>query len=109
MADTSVFIKFDPEKIMGVAMNMERQHKRLVQSIANIKKDSENLANSWLGDSSTLYMDKVRELNAEGEEMAKILLAFSQDLASASGIYKAGETQAKQKAESLPTDGVFLV
>ncbi len=109
MVETSVFIKFDPEKILAVAVKLVNQHERLTRSIANIKRKSQNLTASWQGDSSNLYMDKINELSVQGEDMEKVLLAFSQDLMNVSGIYKAGETQAKQEAESLPTDGVFLV
>ena len=109
MAETNVFIKFDPEKISAVATTLERQHKRLIESLSNISRRSESLANSWLGDSAELYMDKIIELKTQGDELAKILSALSKDLASASGIYKSGEEQATRKSESLPTDGVFLV
>lgn len=109
MAESGLFVKFDPEKISGVATNLEFQHKRLIQNLANIKRKAENLKANWQGDSAELYMKKIKEFDTQGTEMAKIFLAFSQDLASASGIYKTGETQAKQKAEALPTDGVFLV
>lgn len=103
------FIKFDPEKIMDISIKLEQQHKRFNLCVSNIQKKSEGLMNNCQSDSLTLYTDKIQELNLKSEEMGKVLLAFSQDLANASGIYKIGETNAKQKSESLPTDGVFLV
>lgn len=109
MADKNVFIKFDPQKISAVAVNLESQQKRLQKSIANINKKTESLMVSWQSDSATAYIEKERKLYARGEEMAQILLSFSQDLATVSGIYKTGEEQAKKGAESLPVDGVFLV
>ena len=64
---------------------------------------------SWKSDSADLYMKKIGELDAQSNEIAGELLSLSQDLAKASGIYKTGESEAKKKAEALPTEGVFLV
>lgn len=109
MADTNMFIKFDPEKIMAVATNLEQQHKRHTGSVSSIIKKSESLMSSWDSDSAKLYKEKAKELKEQGDEIATMLLQFSQDLAKASGVYKAGEAGAKQKAEALPTEGVFRV
>lgn len=103
------FIKFDPEKIMDVSIKLEQQHKKFTQAVGSIKKRSESLMGSWQSDSADIYMVKKKELDTLSVEVAEILLSFSQDLAKASGVYKAGEAGAKQKAEALPTDGVFLV
>jgi uncharacterized protein YukE len=67
------------------------------------------LGGVWQGDSAALYGEKIKVLDANSAELAAKLQVLSQDLAQASGIYKAGEGDAKQKAEGLPTDGVFLV
>ena len=109
MADKGVIIKFDPVRIAEVATNLENQHKRFLKSLASAKKKAEGLNGLWQGESADLYLEKMRMMEEQGEEMAKIMLAFSVDLAQTSGIYKTGETNAKLKAESLPTDGVFLV
>ena len=101
------FIKFDPEKIMDVSTRLEQQHKRLVTCTAAIKRKAESLSGSWQSDSSAEYIAKIKEVDAQSEEAAKILLSLSKDLATASGIYKAGETKAKDEADSLPTSGVF--
>ena len=102
------FIKFDPEKIMEVSTRLDQQHKRLIQCSNAIKKKSENLLGSWRSDSSDVYIGKIKELDAQSEVAAKILLTLSQDLATASGVYKTGEADAKKLAESLPTSGVFF-
>ncbi|HWQ79797.1 MAG TPA: WXG100 family type VII secretion target [Anaerovoracaceae bacterium] len=109
MADQSIFIKFDPEKISNIAFNLDLQKKRMTELINSIQGRAEALEGSWQGDSAALYLEKMRGLHVSGRELANVLSAFSQDLVSASGIYEAGETGAKQKAEALPTDGVFLV
>ena len=101
------FIKFDPEKILEVSVRLEQQHKKLIQCTAAIKRKSESLLGSWKSDSSAIYIEKTKEVDTQSETAAEILLALSQDLASASGIYKAGEGSAKKEAESLPTSGVF--
>lgn len=103
------FIKFDPEKIMEVSVKLEQQYKKFTQAVASIKNRSESLVGSWQSDSADIYMEKIKKLDTLSVEVAEILLSFSKDLAKASGVYKAGETGAKQKAEALPTDGVFLV
>lgn len=104
-----VFIKFDPEKILDVANKLDSSHKDVTQSIANIKQQAVNMTNSWKSDSAALYLEQANALFDQGEEMCKMLEEFKQDLREVSGIYKTGETQAKKKAEALPTDGVFLV
>jgi WXG100 family type VII secretion target len=109
MADTGIFIKFDPERIMEVSEQLARQHKRFIQCSANIKKKSEKLTGSWQSDSATLFMGKIRDIDTQSAEMAKLLLEFSQKLASVSGIYREGEAGATREAEALPTSGVFLV
>lgn len=109
MADKSDFIKFDPEKILEMSVILDRQHKRFTQCTANIKKKADGLKGVWQSDSAGLYAEKMKLLDAQSAELAKKLNAFSQDLATASGIYKKGEADAKHKAEGLPTEGVFLV
>ena len=106
---SSEFIKFDPEKIMEVSVKLSQQYNKFVQCTSTINGASEGLATSWLGSSSVLYNKKMKELGSESEAAAKILLSLSEDLATASGIYKTGESNAKQANEALPTDGVFLV
>lgn len=106
---SSVYIRFDPEKIMAVSASLERQHKRFVLCAADIMKKAESLTAHWQSDSAALYLDKARELNSQSADMAQIMLEFSRDLADVSGIYKTGEVEAKQKAESLPVSNVFIV
>ena len=105
----SEFIKFEPEKILNVSINLEHQHKKLVQCASSIKKEAGTLTASWRGDSSVSYDKKINKLDSESEEMARILLSLSNNLATASGIYKTGEASAKKQTETLPTEGVFLV
>lgn len=109
MAEQGLFVKFNPEKISLVAAKLESQHKRLLQSLANIRKYASNLKNDWQGDSADLYIQEITTLQDQGEELATFLLSFSYDLAKVAGVYVAGEGQAKKKAEALPTDGVFRV
>ena len=109
MADLSVFLKFDPEKIQNAGMNLENRHKRFVQSIERIRKCNNSLQASWKGDSADEYIKKVNDLDMLVEDLEVKLLQLSQDLAAASGVYKAGETQATQRVESLPTDGIFKI
>lgn len=103
------FIKFDPEKIMAVSDKLEQQHKRFTQTAASISKHAERLMASWQGDSAEAYIAKIKELDTQSIEIAGELLVLSKSLAQASGIYKTGESDAKQETESLPVDGVFLV
>jgi WXG100 family type VII secretion target len=103
------FIKFDPEKIMEVSITLDRQHKRFTESTLSIKRRVDNLRSVWHGDSAAEYFEKMKELDRLSVEMSKRIIAFSQDLENASGIYKKGEADAKQEAERLPTEGVFLV
>lgn len=109
IANDSEQIKFDPEKLMEASEKLTGQYKRYVQCIASIKRKAENLLGSWQGDSSALYIEKIKELDLQSTETATALQTLASDLAEASGIYKTGEADAKKKAESLPTDGVFLV
>jgi len=109
MADQNVFIKFDPEKISITALSLDLQRKRMMELISSIHGKAEALSGSWQGDSAAMYIEKMRGLHVSGEELANALSGFSQDLVSASGIYKAGETGAKQKNETLPTEGIFLI
>jgi WXG100 family type VII secretion target len=108
MAQTG-FIEFDPVRIAEVSGKLEQQHNVLTRSLADIKQKSGTLQSEWRGGSAEAYFSKVAELDQHGTEFARILLAFSQNLAQASGIYKEGETRARQAAEALPTDGVFRV
>jgi WXG100 family type VII secretion target len=109
MANRSDFIKFDPEKIMEASLNLDRQHKRFLECTANIKRKADSLRGVWQGDSAVLYADKLNELDRISAEITKRFVSFTQDLSSASGIYRKGETDAKRQAEGLPTEGVFLV
>lgn len=109
MAETGVFIKFDPEKLAEISVKLEQYYKQFIQHTESIRKKSEAMIGIWQGDSANLYISKVKELDAQRNESADVLLSFSRKLAEASGIYKTGETDAKIIAESLPTDGVFRV
>lgn len=109
MESRSGFIKFDPEKILEMSVVLDRQHKLFTQYSTNIKKKADSLKSIWQSDSATLYAEKIEALDTKSIEIGKRLLSLSQDLANASGIYRKGETGAKQEAERLPTDGVFLV
>jgi WXG100 family type VII secretion target len=109
MADNGAFIKFDPERISLVAANLEKQQALFVKSAADIHNKSESLMANWQGSGAAAYGEEERKLYERGGELAKALLTFSQNLATVSGIYKTGESAAKQEAESLPVDGVFLV
>ena len=101
------FIKFDPEKIMEVSERLRQQHKRLTTCAGNIKRKAESLQGSWQSDSYAEYIKKIKEADEQSGEAAKILLALSQVLASASGLYKTGATKVNDKASSLPISGVF--
>jgi len=103
------FIKFDAGEIMKVSVKIEQQYKKFTQAAESIKKRFDSLMGSWQGDSAEVYRTKIKELDVQSAEMAEALISFSQDLAKVSGVYKAGEAGAKQNAEALPTDGVFLV
>ena len=109
MADRTDFIKFDPEKILEVSQTLDRQHKRFVECTTNIKRKADSLRGVWQGDSATLYAEKLKELDAITLEIAKKFVSYTEELRTVSGIYKKGETDAKQKAQGLPTEGVFKV
>lgn len=109
MADRTGFIKFNPEKILEVSQNLDRQYKRFVECTANIRKKADSLQGVWQGDSATLYAEKIKALDTISVEIAKQLVSYTDELVSVSGIYKKGETDAKQKAQGLPTEGVFKV
>jgi len=102
-------IKFDPEKILEVSQNLENLNRRFGECTSAIKSRADSLKGVWQSDTATLYDERMKELDTKSNEMASDLKALSQDLASASGIYKKGEADAKAEAETLPTDGVFLV
>jgi WXG100 family type VII secretion target len=108
MAQTG-FIGFDPVKIAEAAGKLDRQHAAFTQIITGIRQKSESLRPDWHGDSADAYFDKAARLDQQGTELAQILLALSQNLAQASGVYKEGESQARRAAEALPADGVFRV
>ena len=108
-AGNGVFIRFDPAKILDASAKLERQHGLFAQCTANIKKKADSLKGVWQGGSAELYSAKMGELDAWSARCAKQFIFFSQELADASGIYAKSEAGAKQKAQALPTEGVFKV
>jgi|LSQX01.3.fsa_nt_gb WXG100 family type VII secretion target len=105
----SVFIKFDPEKIQDVANKLGNSSKDVSFGILGMKQQAMNLSTYWVSDSAAMYLEQANSLFDKAEEMCEMLQEFEQDLREVSGIYKTGETQAKNKSEALPTEGVFLV
>ncbi len=109
MANRSDFIKFDPEKILEASLTLDRLHKRFTECTTNIKKKADSLRGVWQSDSAALYAEKISDLDAISIDISKRFVSYTQELASASGIYKKGETDAKQEAQELPTQGVFKI
>jgi WXG100 family type VII secretion target len=103
------FIKFDPVKLLETGKKLEQQKNALEQSMADIKRQSDILKTVWKGGGADEYYKKVEELDRHGADMGRLLLAFSQNLTAAAGVYEHGETRARQKAEALPVEGVFRV
>jgi WXG100 family type VII secretion target len=104
MASTGDFIKFDPDKIAEIAVGMDKQQKRFIQSTEDIKKEANSLKSIWRGDTAELYLMKINELDSQSAKIAKGFQTFDQELQTASGIYRSGEASAMQVVEALPTD-----
>jgi len=109
MANSSDFIKFDPVIILETSDILDGQYKLFTQSTAEIKSTVDSTKSSWQSDSATLYSEKIAKVDTKAAELGEQLLILSQDLASASGIYQAGEANAVQEAEGLPTEGIFRI
>ena len=109
MADQSaIFIQFEPEKILEASQNLDKLTKQFSQSKNNVLSKVTSLNGFWKSNSATLFAEKMMELDEKSDELIIRLEKFYDDLVQASGIYKQGETHAKQEAEKLPIDGVFL-
>jgi len=104
----SIFIKFNPERIAEVASDMQKLHSEFMQNITAIRQTSSSLRHSWSSDNrADNCFNRAAELDVKGEELARILRTFCDNLNQASGVYRAGESDVKQGVQQLPTEGVF--
>lgn len=102
-------IKFNPELLLEVSHMMEQQYKRLLSGTQNVEAHSDRLLAVWQGDQAQLHIANMRKWESRARSLTETLLTLSRDLAESSGLYASGERAAKAEAESLPTEGVFLV
>ena len=109
MAQTG-FIKFDPVKITDIASNLALWHGTFTRSMADIQNYSYNLYVSWKSDGGAdEYFKKHNELTKQGEDLARLLEVFSDNLYKVARVYIQGEQDAEKKVETLPISGVFGV
>ena len=109
MANGNYFIKFDPAVLLAASADLDRHYQNYKDCVSEIKVKTDALRVGWKGECAAEYADAIGGLEVQGVKFAEKLRLFGKSLADSSGIYKAGESAAKQKAEGLPTKGVFRI
>jgi len=102
-------LKFAPERIASAASSIANEGKRLRTCKQEIRKQLNAMGRTWKGNGSELYSECVSSLEDRTDRFLEQLQILEQELWNVAGVYKAGEALARQEAESLPTDGIFLV
>ena len=104
---SNVYFKEDPQQIANVAALLQQERGKYSGNLSGMKTKALSLKTYWKSDSSEEYQKKALELDAQGQDLMKMLDEFGKKLQEASGIYTVAESNAKSAAQGLPTDGVF--
>ncbi|MHC1734650.1 MAG: WXG100 family type VII secretion target [Erysipelotrichaceae bacterium] len=104
---TDQFIKFDPQKISEIASMLQQQLDKFTFASDIIRNKHEEMKSIWLGQTASEYYKKLSSVETEITRIQEAYAELSQELYQVSGVYATSETTTKQKAESLPIDGVF--
>jgi len=101
-------IKFNPERISEIAGEIQLQLHLLHDTVALIKREKDEMAYFWVGESSLQFRKKMSELDDKMEQMHIIMSNLYVDMFNAAGIYQISEMISTIIVEGLPTEGVFL-
>jgi len=103
----SVYFKDDPQQIANIASILQRERNNFNNNLTGMKTKANGMRSCWKSKGADEYQKKAAELDAQGQELLKVLDEFVGKLKQAGGIYETAENRATRAAEGLPTDGVY--
>ena len=99
--------KVNPEKLIQVADEIDGINKHILNELDQIQDCADTLQQTWEGEISDIYIIKMNELWNKREKVNMMFTEYIKKLREVAGIYVTTENKTLEKAQGLPTQGIF--
>ena len=104
-----ITLKVQPDVLIAKAGELSNEKTAIIGLMDQVKSDVTSLTGVWKSEASDEYQGRFKQVYDDIDNMLAILSEYISDLNEAANIYDIAEKAAKNKAEGLPTDGVYKV
>ena len=100
-------LKVNPQVLIAKSGELNSEKMAISGIMEEVKSKMASLTGTWRSASSDEYQARFRQVHADIEGMLAVVAEYVKDLNEAAGIYERREQEVVNKAQALPTGGVF--